>query len=265
MNELIANFDQILGFAKEYNLPLTKKRAILREYLQCKILDIFYRQEVSANIIFTGGTSLRLTCNLDRFSEDLDFDLAGDTTFSEVENAMQNTFHRLEKENFALDFYKNRTSKRHYFELRFKEQLAELNISQNQQEKLSIKFDFDKFWNMHDREVVLLNRYGFLVNVVTITKNQQLVQKFTTYLKKKQTQPRDIYDIVWLISHQAKIDSEFAKKNGVSENLTLLALKKFAKEKHLLPIFQERLKPFLINESYADKLYLFPKMVSSLS
>lgn len=264
MNNVIANFNQVLDFAKEYNLPLSKKRGILREYLQCKILDIFYHQEIFSKMIFTGGTGLRLIRNLDRFSEDLDFDLEQDTAFSDIDKLMQKIFQRLEKENFSIDFYQNKTGKKSYYEFRFQNLLQELNISQHKQEKLTIKFDFEKFWQAHQKEVLLLNRYGFLVNVITLPLDQQLVQKFTAYIKRKQTQPRDIYDIIWLISHQAKIDSRFAGKNNISGDLVSQALKKFEKEKPQLQTFKKRLKPFLIDEEYIDKLKLFPQLVGSV-
>ena len=74
MNNIVSNFDQILEFGKSYGAPLTKKKGILREYLQTKIIDIFYQEKVSVNLFFIGGTSLRLLRNTDRFSEDLDFD-----------------------------------------------------------------------------------------------------------------------------------------------------------------------------------------------
>jgi len=94
--------------------------------------------------------------------------------------------------------------------------------------------------------------------------DQQLVQKLTAYIKRKRTQPRDIYDIIWLISHQAKIDSSFAEENNISGDLVLQALKKFEKEKPQLQTFKKRLKPFLINEEYIDKLDLFPQLAGSV-
>jgi len=264
MNNIIANFNQILDFAKTYNLPLTKKRGILREYLQCKILDILYRQDQSSQIILVGGTGLRLTRGIDRFSEDLDFDLAGKAVFSKTDGLMRTIIQNLKKENLSIDFYHNKTSKRNYYELRFKDLLAELSISQQKQEKLVIKFDFEKFWQKHTREIFLLNRYGFLANLITVSPDQLLVQKLTAYLKRKQTQARDIYDVVWLISHQAKIDLVFLKNNMAPEGLIQKALKKFQQEKSKLKTFEKRLKPFLINEDYIDKLDLFPQLVNSL-
>ena len=54
------------------------KSFILREYLQCKILQIIFNNQPRANkLCFIGGTSLRLLYNNNRFSEDIDFDHYG--------------------------------------------------------------------------------------------------------------------------------------------------------------------------------------------
>ena len=76
MNVVVDNFDRIIEFAKQYALPTSKKRAVVREYLQVKILDMIYQEKTSLHLHFVGGTSLRLLRGLDRFSEDLDFDVA---------------------------------------------------------------------------------------------------------------------------------------------------------------------------------------------
>lgn len=168
---------------------------------------------------------------------------------------------RLKKENIEHDLYRNKTAKRLYFELRFKNLLYELGISRNKSEKLSIKLDFENIWLGHKKEVVLVNRYGFLINIVTLPLNQQLIQKLVAYTGRVQTQPRDIYDITWLIAQGAKPDWKFAKENGFSENLMLLAKKKFKEETRKLPGFKARLKPYLISESYVTKLDLFPQLL----
>ena len=263
MNNLITNFDQIIKFAQDYQLPLSKKRGILREYLQVKILDILYRQKNSSQLIFVGGTCLRLTRNLDRFSEDLDFDLS-EIGFKEADCLIRQVFNQLKKENIALDFYRNQTKKRIYWEFRFKNLLFELKIGDDPGEKLMIKFDLEKSWRKHQKQVVLLNRYGFLVNVVTIPLSQLLVQKLAAYLERAQTQPRDIYDIVWLISQGAKIDKQFAKDNRLSLDLVSRAVKKFHREEKKLKYFKRRLQPFLLNEKYLDKLSLFPQLLEKL-
>lgn len=253
MNNLVSNFDQIVEFATSYGLPISKKRAIIREYLQVKILDIIYKEKLSPNLLFVGGTSLRLTRNLDRFSEDLDFDLDGIKS-GDLDGLMVFVCKRLKSENIDLDFYRNSTSRRIYYEFRFRDLLSELGIGEDPQEKLTIKFDFENFWLEHTKEVILLNRYGYLTNIVTISLGQHLVQKLIAYTRRKQTQARDIYDIVWLISQNAKPDWEFAKKNGITKEVIQQAIEKFMAESKQLKSYKNRLKPFLIDEKNVIKL-----------
>ena len=47
---------------------------MLREYLQCKILEIVYSSQYATSLCFLGGTCLRIVHGNRRFSEDIDFD-----------------------------------------------------------------------------------------------------------------------------------------------------------------------------------------------
>jgi predicted nucleotidyltransferase component of viral defense system len=260
----MTNWNQILNFGSEYGLPMAKKKAILREYLQTKILDLIYQEKDSAGMVFVGGTSLRLTRGIDRFSEDLDFDLVG-SKYEGVDRLMSRVADKFSLENIAVDFYRNQTESRIYHELRFTGLVFQLGLGGQKGEKLTIKFDYEQFWRGHDKNVVLINRYGFLVKCVTIPMDQHLVQKLTAYLRRKQTLARDIYDILWLIAQGAKIDQDFLEANEVEENLVEKAVDKFNREKSKLATYQSRLKPFLINEDYIDKLDLFPDLVGGLN
>lgn len=261
MNSLVANFAQILEFAKNYGLPLTKKRAILREYLQVRILDFLYRQKVSLNLFFVGGTSLRLLYGLDRFSEDLDFDLSKKCSTEEVDKLIKNVYQHFLKENIEVELYRNFTLKRAYYEIRFKNLLYQLNLSVNRQEKLTIKFDFEKKWQKQQREIILLNRYGFLIKTVALPKGQLLAQKIWAYLNRKQTLGRDLYDIIWLILQGTKIDQNFLKDNRLSLEIVEKAKEKFLKEKALLRGLKLKLRPFLIEENYLSRLDEFTPLL----
>lgn len=152
MNLMIDNFSRILEFAKEYYLPEFKKRGILREFLQAKILEYIYRKKISFQFFFIGDTSLRFLRGLDRFSEDLDFDLGEKITFDDVLFLMNSLVDEFKKENINVETYKNKTNKRIYFELKFPKLLAQLKLSRNKKEKLVIKFDFEKFWRGMKKE-----------------------------------------------------------------------------------------------------------------
>lgn len=264
MNEIIDNFPEILDFAKGYGLPISKKRAILREYLQSKILNLIYQNKLSLKLIFIGGTSLRLLHNLDRFSEDMDFDV-DINHHKDIPDLISSIYNQLKKENIEVELYKNITANKTHFEFRFLHLLDSLHIGKNKEEKLMIKFDFEYFWQGYKKEILLLNRYGFLINVISTPLNQILVQKLYAYLNRGQTLARDLYDIVWLISHNAKIDGDFAKKNKISmTDLIEKIEKKYLSEKNKLNNLKARLKPFLVNENNINKLDLFQEVLISI-
>jgi len=50
-------------------------RNILKETLQYYVLDFLYNSSYGENLIFTGGSALRICYGLNRLSEDLDKDM----------------------------------------------------------------------------------------------------------------------------------------------------------------------------------------------
>lgn len=263
VNNIVTNFHQVLHMAKEYDLPPTKRRAIIREYLQSLIVQRIYADKLSSRLFFVGGTSLRLLHGLGRFSEDLDFDCPA-LKQDEITRMMHTLTYSLQKENIEAILYTNTTSKRTYFELRFKNLLYDLAISADRSEKLMIKFDFERFWKKEKREIVFFNHFGCMAHILTIPKNQILVQKLYAYLHRKQTLGRDLYDIVWLIGLGVTIDHEFLRSNKITTNLMILAQKKFHKEQPILAGLQRKLKPFLFDEKNSEKCGFFGELIASL-
>ncbi len=260
MTNLNANFKQILEFAKSYGLPESKKRAIIREYLQAKIISLIYKQRISLKVYFVGGTALRMLYGLDRFSEDLDFDVP-EVSRTEIRELLQIVSGELNRENFKHDFYGNLKENKDYFELRFPDILFASQISADEDEKLMIKLDFEAFWKKQAREVVFLNRYGFLANVVTKSLGQFLVEKLAAFLNRPKTEGRDVYDIVWLYAQGAKPDIEFARDNGLAiEKLILETRKKFIGENKAL--LKTSLKPFLLKEENVDRIDFWERFIS---
>lgn len=253
MTNLTTNFSQIQEFAKNYGLPREKSRAIIREYLQLKIIDLLYSDKISKNIFFVGGTALRLLYGLDRFSEDLDFDVP-EVSRRDIKQLLTIISSHLLAENFQHIFYKNLKTKKDYYEFRFENLLF-------RDEKLVIKLDFEAFWQKQTREVVFLNRYGFLTNIVTKSKDQFLVEKLVAFLNRKQTEGRDVYDIVWLYSQGVRPDAKFAKDNGFEiKKLLFAARKKFTKENK--ETLKTSLKPFLLKESEINKIDFFEEILN---
>ena len=251
MNNIISNYNQI-----------QKKRGIIREFLQSKFLYHLYSQSQASKLSFIGGTSLRLLRGLDRFSEDLDFDNLG-LEDAKLKSLMEKSADLFRRENIDIEIY-TKEKETFYFELKFPKLLYDLKISTDPREKLMIKLDYTNSWKGQETEIVLFNKYGFIENIVTNKLSQVLVQKLTAFVSRSRTQPRDIYDIVWLYSKGAGIDNDFLKKNK-QQNLVNRALVKFTDEKDNLSLYKKRLRPFLFEEKNIRKLDLFENVLKELN
>lgn len=261
MNNLIANFDQVLNFATQYGMPVAKKRGIIREYIQSKFIAQLYALKGSEQLSFVGGTSLRLLRNLPRFSEDLDFDLLGlsDTQVVELIDEVVKSFAR---ENIPIEIVKNDREGKTYVNLKFPSLLLDLKISSDPKEKLMIKLDYARVWKGQTPQTVLFSRYGFIEQVVTNSLDQLLVQKLTAYVQRRETQPRDIYDVVWLYAQGARIDWDFARANGQSDLVKLAQMK--VSGEGVTAAMKRKLEPFLFEEGEVEKMNLFEMVLKDL-
>lgn len=89
------------GFIKKMSIKYqTTDFNILREYSQNLFLSQLYLQKDSDNMLFKGGTALRIIYNSPRFSEDLDFTVVK-IPKTKVEDVIQNVL--VEIERFGID------------------------------------------------------------------------------------------------------------------------------------------------------------------
>lgn len=262
MNNITSNFDQIIGQAKANGIPAEKMRGILREYLQIKLLTGLYSRPAAKKLSFIGGTSLRLLHNINRFSEDLDFDNLG-LNQQELSKLIAGASQDFVKENIEVEVSAKLQEGITYHELRFPKLLFDLKISTNPREKLMIKIDYSNQWKGQKPETVLLSRYGFIEQITTNPLSQIMVQKLAAYVNRKRTQPRDIYDVIWLFARGIQPDKEFMKVNRMP-SLIEKAQEKFNAEGVNLAM-EQRLRPFLFNEPETAKLRLFPEVLKKLS
>lgn len=261
MNNITTNFNQILEQAKEIGAPWEKRRGILREYLQVKFLVVLYSHPTARKLSFIGGTALRLLHGTERFSEDLDFDNLG-LKRPELDTLMTETAQQLMGENIAVEISAKLKEGVTYHELRFPKLLFDLKITTNPREKLMIKIDYSTQWKGQKPEAMLLSKYGFIEQIMTNPLPQVMAQKLAAYVNRKQTQPRDMYDIVWLYSRGVRPDKEFMKANRMS-NLVERAREKFSRE-GATETMTRRLRPFLFDESEVRKIGLLDEVLKKL-
>lgn len=253
----------ILEEGERLGIPETKKRVLIREYLQSKLIFSLYSQSRSKELSWIGGTSLRILRDLDRFSEDLDFDNLG-LSFKAIKKLFKNVFLEFEKEEFGVEFNLKKTDDSGIGSFKFKRLLFELEISADKNEKLNIKINYTTPKIKPATEVLILRRFGFLQPVVTNTREYLLSQKIRAAITRRDPQPRDFYDIVWFLSHRVKPGPGLFPEIKVETERELFLKLKEVFEKKIEPNlenFKKRLKPFLLNEKNIYFLDIFKKII----
>ncbi len=253
--------------AKRLGVPEGKKRALIREYLQSKIIYYLYEEKESRRLSFIGGTSLRLLRDLDRFSEDLDFDNLG-LSFLEIKNLFSKIKSKLEKEGFEIDYKMKKTNDSGIGEMKFKNLLSVLKISAHKEEILAIRINYTTPKLKPATESLVLSRFGIVQNVITNTSEYLFSQKLRAILSRKDLQPRDFYDAVWFLSRRIRPDERlFSEMKIKGEKELVLKLREVysKRAKAQLKNLKKRLAPFLIDEKKVFYLDIFEKAIKKIS
>jgi len=264
INEFL--WQTILEEGKEMEIVETKKRALIREYLQCKIISYLYNQSKSEKLSFIGGTSLRILRNIDRFSEDLDFDNLG-LSYEEIKSLFEKIFLNFRKENFEIEFDFKKMNNSGIGSFKFLKLLFDLDITTDKNEKLNVKINYTTPQTQPETEVVILKRFGFLQPVITNTKNYLLSQKIRAALTRKDPQPRDFYDIVWLLSYRISPHPKLFSEMKVKTEKELFKKLNDAYARKIKPNiedFKKKLRPFLLDEKKINYLNIFEETIKSL-
>ena len=233
------------------------KRFILREYLQHKILQIIYENDVATKLSFLGGTCLRIVYGNNRFSEDLDFD-----SFQIEEAAFQQVADLIEKE-LAREGYlvemKTVFKGAYHCYIRFPELLYKEGLSGHLEEKILIQLDTEPQHFDFIPERFLLNRFDVFTQLLVTPKDLLLAQKFYAVLNRPRNKGRDFFDIVFLLSLTDRPNYEYLElKTGIT-NAPDLKKSILAKCREIDMVEMGRdVAPFLFNPGDVKKVTLFP-------
>ena len=178
------------------------EQEILREYLQCLILQILFDSQLGQKFCFLGGTCLRLVHGTSRFSEDLDFDNFNiDAAIFEDVKALM--LKELSGKGFAVDV-ESAGKNAFRLDIKFNEMLYDLNLTGHKNQKLLIQLDSEAQQFDFVPEPYLLNRFGVFTQLQTTPASLILAQKFYAILNRPRNKGRDFYDVVFLIGQGTK-------------------------------------------------------------
>jgi predicted nucleotidyltransferase component of viral defense system len=241
---------------KEYPEPLLGfERAIVREYLQVKILQAIFESAQASKLSFLGGTALRIVHGNSRFSEDIDLDNFG-LSWQAFGELIQRVNLFLELEGFLVET--NMVAKDAFHcDMRFPKLLYDQGLSPHQQEKIFIQLDTVAQAYPYSPEVRILNKFDVFTEMRVTPFNVLLSQKIFTAVNRKRPKGRDFYDITFLLSKTRPDYGFIHQKMGISNPESL-------REELLLKIEDFDFKalagdvaPFLISKEQAKRVVKF--------
>jgi predicted nucleotidyltransferase component of viral defense system len=196
------------------------KKYLIKEYIQLLILDYLSSTPYIRKIVFIGGTNIRLTKGIDRFSEDLDFDcksLTREDFFRMTDSIilfLQRYGFRAEprdKENDKLKAYR-----RNIF---FPEMLFELGLSGYREERFLIKIESQDQNVNYEVKMATVKGCGLYFNFPVPVDSVLCSMKISALLSRQKG--RDFYDVMFLMGQTAPDFKFLSLKHGIN-NMTEL-------------------------------------------
>jgi predicted nucleotidyltransferase component of viral defense system len=235
-------------------------RFMLREYLQCKILEILFESPFATDLCFLGGTCLRIVHGNRRFSEDLDFDnisLKADA-FGLVADEIKKG---LEREGYGVELETILKSALHCH-IKFPGLLYNEGLSSHKKEKILIQLDTEPQDFTYQPEPFLLNRFEVFTTIRTTPLSLLMAQKIVAILNRKRNKGRDFFDLIFLMGRYIKPDYPYLEarlsitnpetlRQALLDKCQLLDMKAMASD----------VEPFLFHAAEVKKVVRFEDAV----
>ena len=188
---------------------------LLKEYILLLILDYLSATSFIRKVVFIGGTSLRIVKNIDRFSEDLDFDcksfLEGDfikMTDSIINFLRNNGLHVEAKEKDDKNLKAFRRN------IHFPELLYKMGLTGHKEERFRIKIECQDQLVDYNPEIVNIKGCGFFFPMPVPPAAVLCSMKISAMLSRQKG--RDFYDVMFLLSQTLPDFKFLSKRCGIS-------------------------------------------------
>jgi len=247
------DFEQI---KKQYSPQLQGfQRAILREYLQYKILQAVFESKQASRLSFLGGTALRIIHGNTRFSEDIDLDNFG-LSWQAFGDMIQKVRRFLELEGFDVEIREVARGAYHCY-LRFPQLLYEQGVSVHLDEKILIQVDTAAQGYDYQPQLVVLNKFDIFTQIRVTPLEVLLSQKIFTAINRKRAKGRDFYDITFLFSKTKPDFSFLEQKMAIHSPAELrdVLLEKIAG--YDFEALAKDVAPFLVSQDEVKRVLLF--------
>ncbi|MFA4838077.1 MAG: nucleotidyl transferase AbiEii/AbiGii toxin family protein [Candidatus Neomarinimicrobiota bacterium] len=205
--------DEAIQIARQSEDPRSGKNR-MREYLQHVILRELFELNAHRQIIFHGGTALRILHGLRRFSEDLDFHVDLSQKADGFEAIFSSLVRRLEKQNYTLTASPSLNKPVLTLWLGFTGLLLNANLSPHKNAVLSVKIEIDTNPpEGYQTENSIVNTY-FPFAIRHHDLKTFLSGKLHALLRREFTKGRDFYDLLFYLSRWSDLSPNFLYLNN---------------------------------------------------
>ena len=193
------SFDEIKSFFAE---GLRKNPAhydyMLKEFFHYRMLDIIFSGEYASKLSFIGGTNLRILHQIQRFSEDLDFDCF-DLSREEFMKLTDRIIDRLRQEGIKVEADDKEKDKKLVAFRRnivFPGLLFDLGFTGHREKKLLIKIECESHNYMYEPEKPIIQKFNVFTQIFAPSPSILLSMKTGAVLERGKG--RDYYDFIFL-------------------------------------------------------------------
>lgn len=239
------------------------QKYIVKEYLQLLILDYLATTPYVRKIVFIGGTNLRLTKGIDRFSEDLDFDckdLSQDEFLKMTDGvvAFLNRFgFRVETRDKA-----NEKLKAYRRNLYFPQLLFDLGLSGYHNERFLIKIEIQDQRIDYKQVMVPVKGCGFYFQIPVPSDETICAMKISALISRQKG--RDFYDTMFLLGQTTPDYHFLSLKHGIENPEELKIAFQNVLSKVDLAHKAKDFEHLVFQKRSAEKILLFNEFVNGL-
>lgn len=235
---------------------------ILKEHIELLALEHLAQSPFAPNLVFIGGTSLRLVHGIDRFSEDLDFDcknLSAEEFVSMTDFLVE--YLRLQGLKIELRDKENPNLTAFRRNIYFPELLFDMNLTGHREERFLMKIEAQDQGVTYSPQTTMVNRCGFFFPVIVPSKETLLSMKLSALLAR--AKGRDFYDIIFLWQ-QTSPDYDFLRqRNGITNASELKSALMEKLDNTDLELKQKDFEHLLFNPSRSTQILYFKEFVES--
>ena len=121
-----------------------ERRNALRDYLQHVLLRVLFDARLLGELVFHGGTALRMLHDLARFSEDLDFHTSAAVNSFDLADKVEELTAKIESNGYRVETRLRPQDNVQSCMFRFPDLLRDCDLSDRAEEKLRVKLEVDR-------------------------------------------------------------------------------------------------------------------------